>query len=136
MCQYISGPFSGWSIRGNYLVSPDGDRMTPERIAGVAGFASRRKAEAGQRRAGQRQMVKVVVVDLMTVTASQAELCGASRCYARLRARTIKARALSARPIRPRLSPTSRHWRNWQYLGRSCRGTHWRVDRGPRPGSG
>ncbi|MEN5101976.1 DUF3653 domain-containing protein [Stenotrophomonas sp. TWI809] len=36
MCQYLSGPFSGWSIRGNYLVSPDGDRMTPERIAGLA----------------------------------------------------------------------------------------------------
>ena len=74
MCQYLTGPFAGWSVRGNYLVSPDGDRMTPERIAGlawrdqmelrVAGFASRRKAEAGQRNAGQRQMVKVVVVDL------------------------------------------------------------------------
>ena len=74
MCQYLTGPFAGWSVRGNYLVSPDGDRMTPERIAGlawrdqmelrVAGFASRRQAEAGQRRAGQRQMVKVVVVDL------------------------------------------------------------------------
>ena len=74
MCQYLTGPFAGWSVRGNYLVSPDGDRMTPERIAGlagrdqmelrVAGFASRRKAEAGQRKAGQRQMVKVVVVDL------------------------------------------------------------------------
>ncbi len=74
MCQYLTGPFAGWSVRGNYLVSPDGDRMTPERITGlawrdqmelrVAGFASRRKAEAGQRKAGQRQMVKVVVVDL------------------------------------------------------------------------
>ena len=74
MCQYPTGPFAGWSVRGNYLVSPDGDHMTPERIAGlawrdqmelrVAGFASRRKAEAGQRKADQRQMVKVVVVDL------------------------------------------------------------------------
>lgn len=74
MCQYLTGPFAGWSVRGNYLVSPDGDRMTPERIAGlawrdqmelrVAGFASRRKAEAGIQKAGQRQMVKVVVVDL------------------------------------------------------------------------
>lgn len=74
MCQYLTGPFAGWSVRGNYLVSPDGDRMTPERIAGlawrdqmelrVAGFASRRKAGAGQRKAGQRQMIKAVVVDL------------------------------------------------------------------------
>lgn len=57
MCQDLTGPFAGWSVRGNYLFSPDGDRMTPER---VAGFASRRKAEAG----ALRQMVKVVVVDL------------------------------------------------------------------------
>lgn len=74
MCQYLSGPFAGWSIRGNYLVSPDGDRMTPERLAGLAwrdqlelrraGYASRRKAEAGKGKSGQRQMVKVVVVDL------------------------------------------------------------------------
>lgn len=74
MCQYLSGPFAGWSVRGNYLVSPDGDRMTPERLVGLAwrdqmelrlaGYASRRKAEAGSRKAGQRQMVKVVVVDL------------------------------------------------------------------------
>lgn len=74
MCQYLTGPFAGWSLRGNYLVSPHGDRMTPERLAGLAwrdqmelrlaGYASRRKAEAGTRKAGQRQMVKVVVVDL------------------------------------------------------------------------
>lgn len=74
MCQYLTGPFAGWSLRGNYLVSPNGDRMTPERLAGLAwrdqmelrlaGYASRRKAEAGTRRAGQRQIVKVVVVDL------------------------------------------------------------------------
>jgi hypothetical protein len=30
----------------------------------LAGYASRRKAEAGMGKAGQRQMVKVVVVDL------------------------------------------------------------------------
>jgi hypothetical protein len=74
MCEYLSGPFAGWSIRGNYLVSPDGDRMTPERLIGLAwrdhlelrraGYASRRKAEAGKKTIGQRQMVKVVIVDL------------------------------------------------------------------------
>lgn len=42
------------------LLRPD---PPPAGIA-LAGFASRRKAEAGQRKAGQRQMVKVVVVDL------------------------------------------------------------------------
>lgn len=35
MSQYLSGPFAGWSVRGNYLVSPDGDRMTPERLVGL-----------------------------------------------------------------------------------------------------
>ncbi|QHB71451.1 DUF3653 domain-containing protein [Stenotrophomonas sp. 364] len=74
MSQYLTGPFAGWSIRGNYLVSPDGDRMTPERLVGLAwrgkmelrlaGYASRRKAEASKAIAGRRQMVKVVVVDL------------------------------------------------------------------------
>jgi len=74
MHQYLTGRFAGWSVRGNYLVSPAGDRMTPERLAGLAwrdqmelrlaGYASRRKAEAGARKAGQRQLVKVVVVDL------------------------------------------------------------------------
>lgn len=74
MCQYRTGPFARWCLRGNYFVSHHGDRMTPERLAGLAwrdqmelrlaGYASRRKAEAGTRKAGQRQMVKVVVVDL------------------------------------------------------------------------
>jgi hypothetical protein len=36
MCQYLTGPFAGWSVRGNYLVNPDGDCMPPERIAGLA----------------------------------------------------------------------------------------------------
>ncbi|WP_196480844.1 DUF3653 domain-containing protein [Xanthomonas translucens] len=74
MCEYLSGRFTGWRVAGNYLVSPDGDRMTPERLKGLAwrdhmemlraGYASRRKAEAGRKRAGQQSMVKVVVVDL------------------------------------------------------------------------
>lgn len=55
---------------GRYFVTPDGDRLTPERLRGLAwrdsmelrraGFASRRKAE----KAVRRQPVKVVVVDL------------------------------------------------------------------------
>ncbi|MBV6898068.1 DUF3653 domain-containing protein [Xanthomonas euvesicatoria] len=73
MCEYLSGRFAGWRIAGNYLVSPDGDRMTPERLKGLvwrdqmelrlAGFASRRKAEAAKKRFRQ-QTVKVVVVNL------------------------------------------------------------------------
>ncbi|MFW9572546.1 hypothetical protein CEX93_07325 [Xanthomonas euvesicatoria] len=73
MCEYLSGRFAGWRVAGNYLVSPDGDRMTPERLKGLvwrdqmelrlAGFASRRKAETAKKRFRQ-QTVKVVVVNL------------------------------------------------------------------------
>ncbi|MFC3329754.1 DUF3653 domain-containing protein [Xanthomonas fragariae] len=73
MCEYLSGRFAGWRVAGNYLVSPDGDRMTPERLKGLvwrdqmelrlAGFATRRKAEAAKKRFRQ-QTVKVVVVNL------------------------------------------------------------------------
>src|SRR5690606_8458146 len=48
-----------WTENGRYLVSPDGDHMTAERLRGLAwrdamelrraGYASRRKAEAGTR---------------------------------------------------------------------------------------
>ncbi|MGH8075961.1 MAG: DUF3653 domain-containing protein [Lysobacter sp.] len=68
----LGGRWTGWRLRGNYLVTPDGDRMTPERVTGLAwrdslelrraGFASRRKAEAAKRDAGK--FVRVVVVSL------------------------------------------------------------------------
>ena len=74
MCEYLSGRFAGWRVAGNYLISPDGDRMTPERLAGLAwrdhmelrraGYASRRKAEAGTRGRQYGPKVKVIVVDL------------------------------------------------------------------------
>lgn len=61
----------GWRLRGRHLVSPDGDRLTPERLKGIvwresmelrrAGFASRRKADAGRK---DGQLVKVVVIAL------------------------------------------------------------------------
>ena len=60
----------GWRLRGRYLISPDGQRITRERLAGLlfrdelelrrAGFASRRRAEQNR---GQT-LVKVVVVRL------------------------------------------------------------------------
>ena len=67
----LSGPWEGWRVRGRDLVSPDRQRITPERLQGLlwrdamelrlAGFASRRRAEADKRNA---QRVKVVVVQL------------------------------------------------------------------------
>lgn len=69
----LSDEWTGWRLRGRHLISPDGDRLTPERLKGIvwresmelrrAGFASRRKADAGSSR---RQLVKVVVIDLDT----------------------------------------------------------------------
>jgi hypothetical protein len=66
----LAGPWCGWRLRGRDLVSPAGDRLSPERLAGLAwrdamelrmaGYASRRKAE----RATQGPTVRVVVVDL------------------------------------------------------------------------
>lgn len=50
----------GWKLRGRYLITPDGDRLTPERIRGLgfrdalelrlAGLRSRRDAEKARQR--------------------------------------------------------------------------------------
>lgn len=37
-----------WSVRGNYLVSPDGDRMTPERIVVVVDLGDFRDRHFGR----------------------------------------------------------------------------------------
>ncbi|MEG3191611.1 hypothetical protein [Lysobacter sp. D1-1-M9] len=64
----------GWKLRGRELVSPDRQRISRTRLEGLlwrdamelrlAGYASRRKAEAAKVAAGRRQLVKVVVVEL------------------------------------------------------------------------
>lgn len=65
----LTGPWVGWRMRGRDLVSPDGDRITPERLRGLV-FRQRaedRLAAARARRAAlatPRQLVRVVVVDL------------------------------------------------------------------------
>jgi len=64
-----------WSDSGRYLISPDGDKITAERLKGLlwrdhmelrrAGFASRQKADTtGTRVRHAGQKVKVVIVDL------------------------------------------------------------------------
>lgn len=70
----LDGEWLGFRIRGRYLISPNGDRITAHRIAGIlfrdqlelrrAGFASRRKAEANKRAKQYGAKVKVVVIDL------------------------------------------------------------------------
>ena len=65
----------GWRLRGRHLVSPDGQRMTIERLRGLmwrdqmelrlAGYASRRKAEEARRATSANPFkVKVLVFDL------------------------------------------------------------------------
>ena len=74
MSNYLPPPFEGWRIAGNYLVAPDGQRITRGRLEGImwrdaqelrlAGFVSRRKAENGKRRFGNGT-VKVLVVPVI-----------------------------------------------------------------------
>lgn len=70
----LSGEWHGWRVRGRYLVSADGQRIPRERLIGLlfrdanelrlAGFESRRKAEANARAKSRGFKVKVVVIDL------------------------------------------------------------------------
>lgn len=67
----LPGDWTGWRLRGRHLVSPEGERITQERLSGLlwrdklqlrrAGYASRRRAETAR---SSRQHVKVVVVEL------------------------------------------------------------------------
>lgn len=77
MCQHLGEPFTGWRVAGNYLISPDGQHITPERLRGLllrddlelrrAGYESRRRAEAGRRAARYGAKVKVIVVDMTEI---------------------------------------------------------------------
>jgi hypothetical protein len=70
----LDGEWYGWKLRGRDLVSPDRQRMSRHRLEGLlwrdsqelrlAGFASRRKAEAEMRGQQYGPRVKVVVIDL------------------------------------------------------------------------
>lgn len=74
----IPGPlppeWDGWTIKGSYLIGPDGTRLHRRRVAGLAwryemelmrsGYASQDKADKGKRRAACGPKVRVVVVDL------------------------------------------------------------------------
>ena len=70
----LHGPWQGWRLAGRYLVSPDGERITPERLRGLLwrqdAEARRDSAAARRRRERERsaqQLVKVVVVSLSDV---------------------------------------------------------------------
>lgn len=60
-----------WTDAGKYLISPNGERISAERLKGLlwrdamelrrAGFASRKSADQNR---GKKQLVKVVVIQL------------------------------------------------------------------------
>lgn len=64
----LHGPWSGWRMAGRDLVSPEGDRLSPERLRGLmfrqALEARRDRARARAQERVSRMPVKVVVVEL------------------------------------------------------------------------
>lgn len=64
----LGGPWAGWRIAGRYLVTPDGVRILPERLRGIAWRqdAEARRDEARARNDARKgtALVRVVVVTL------------------------------------------------------------------------
>lgn len=66
--------WGGWRLRGRHLVSPEGQRITRERLIGLlwrdelelrrAGYASRRLAEQRRQSSAYQPRIKVIVIDL------------------------------------------------------------------------
>ncbi|QWF14756.1 DUF3653 domain-containing protein [Lysobacter capsici] len=66
--------WSGWRLRGRYLISDDGLRIPIARLRGLLwrekmelrrdGYASRRNAEQARLAAGRQPRIKVIVIDL------------------------------------------------------------------------
>ena len=62
----LRGPWAGWRLAGRELVSPDGLRLSAERLRGIAWREEaeqrrdRARSRNEQRKAGQRGMVTVV----------------------------------------------------------------------------
>jgi hypothetical protein len=65
----LHGPWQGWRLAGRWLVTPDGVRLSPERVRGLAWRqdAEARRDAAKARNATQDQLVRVVVVRLSDV---------------------------------------------------------------------
>ena len=61
----FTGPWHGWKLRGRDLVSPDGDRISPERLKGLAwrlAQEARRDAARAKRETQERAAKGVVTV--------------------------------------------------------------------------
>ena len=66
----LTGEWYGWKQRGRYLVSPEGDKLTLERMKGIAwrldmeARLSAARNRNASRKAVSQGLVKVVVVEL------------------------------------------------------------------------
>lgn len=61
----LHGPWQGWRMAGRYLVGPDGQRITPERLRGLAWRVGQeeRLDAAKARNSGHRGMVTVLRIE-------------------------------------------------------------------------
>lgn len=58
----LYGPWAGWRLAGRYLVSPDGDRILPERLRGILFQEAARARLAPKRRAAALVPLRLPVV--------------------------------------------------------------------------
>lgn len=61
----LHGPWAGWRLAGRDLVSPDGDRISPERIRGILWRETleiRRSGSAQRKKRVSRKVVTVIRV--------------------------------------------------------------------------
>lgn len=63
--QHLGGPWTGWRMAGRELVSPDGDRISAERMRGLLWREALDKRRAGsvQRKRRVGRLVTVVRID-------------------------------------------------------------------------
>lgn len=62
----LHGPWDGWRMAGRELVSPDGDRISPERLRGILWrqqAEARRDAAQARRKKRVSKMVTVLRID-------------------------------------------------------------------------
>lgn len=77
----FTGRWHGWRMRGRDLVSPDGDRISPERLTGLlwrVQAEARRDAARAKREAAERARSPVVTVLRVRLTDWQQEHFGAA----------------------------------------------------------
>lgn len=62
----LAGPWDGWRLADRFLISPDGDRITPERLRGLLwrqAQEQRRDAARSRREKRVSRMVTVLRID-------------------------------------------------------------------------